>query len=259
MGVIQQYGTWTKAAGLSEGTIRLRLYYLQRLAAQTSAGLLTLGPDDLAGFLAQDWKPETRKSARAAIRSFYRWAVETERLAVDPSRFLPSVRVPPGRPRPAPDDVFHTAMAQATARERLMLMLAAFAGLRRSEIAAVHSRDVQGDMLRVCGKGGRVRLIPLHPDLLAVLYSLPEGWVFPTYRGHLTPGHVGVTLKRLLGPDWSAHTLRHRFAGRAYLAERDLRAVQTLLGHSKPETTARYVAVPEGAMRAAVLAAGDAA
>ena len=48
------------------------------------------------------------------------------------------------------------------------------------------------------------------------------------------------------------HTLRHRFATTAYGVERDLRAVQELLGHSKPETTARYVAVPEGALRTAV-------
>ncbi|HET6299160.1 MAG TPA: site-specific integrase, partial [Kribbella sp.] len=57
---------------------------------------------------------------------------------------------------------------------------------------------------------------------------------------------------RLLLGDWTGHSLRHRFASAAYAVDRDLRAVQELLGHSKPETTARYVATPDGALRAAV-------
>ncbi|MBA2774731.1 MAG: site-specific integrase [Nocardioidaceae bacterium] len=48
----------------------------------------------------------------------------------------------------------------------------------------------------------------------------------------------------MLGAGWSGHKLRHRFATTAYAAERDLLAVQQLLGHSRPEVTARYTALP---------------
>jgi site-specific recombinase XerD len=51
---------------------------------------------------------------------------------------------------------------------------------------------------------------------------------------------------------WTAHTLRHRFATVAYAGERDLLAVQVLLGHSKPETTRLYVLIPDASLRAAV-------
>jgi integrase/recombinase XerC len=47
-------------------------------------------------------------------------------------------------------------------------------------------------------------------------------------------------------------TLRHRFATVCYAGERDLLAVQTLLGHSKPETTRQYVLIPDKSLRAAV-------
>ncbi len=142
-----------------------------------------------------------------------------------------------------------------------MLMFAAYAGLRVSEVARVRFEDIVGDSLRVHGKGGRDRVVPLHPVLLEAVTvaaaGASAGWIFPgRWDSHVTPQNVTVRMKRLLGPGWSGHTLRHRFASRAYAADRDLRAVQELLGHSKPETTARYTAVPDGALRAAVMAAG---
>jgi site-specific recombinase XerD len=54
----------------------------------------------------------------------------------------------------------------------------------------------------------------------------------------------------------TAHQLRHRFATAAYAHQRDLRAVQELLGHASPATTARYTAVPDRAKFDAVMAAG---
>lgn len=250
------YLTWIRAAGAAPGTVRQRRHYLGSLAETYPAStLLALTPADLAAFLAHDgWAPETRKCARAALRGFYAWALDMELTTKNPAVKLPPVRVPPGRPRPTPDDVFARAVAHGDVRDRLMVMLAAYAGLRRSEIAQVHTSDMTGDVLRVKGKGGRVRLLPLHPVLFEALLLRPEGWVFPgLIDGHLSAQYVGQRLGRLLGPGWSGHTLRHRFASRAYLVDRDLRAVQTLLGHSKPETTARYTQVPDGALRAAIL------
>ncbi len=67
-----------------------------------------------------------------------------------------AVRIPAGRPRPAPDDVFAAALSAATGRNRLMLLLAAHAGLRRAEIAQVRRGDLVGRELRVrAGRGGR--------------------------------------------------------------------------------------------------------
>ena len=73
--------------------------------------------------------------------------------------------------------------------------------------------------------------------------------------GHLTPGHVGKLIGRALPDGVTAHMLRHRCATAAYAGTRDLRAVQELLGHARPETTAAYVATPGEAIRAAVAAA----
>lgn len=69
---------------------------------------------------------------------------------------------------------------------------------------------------------------------------------------------MSKVIRRSLGGRYSSHTVRHSFATRAYAQQRDLLAVQTLLGHSKPETTARYTAAPDGALRAAVMGAAEA-
>jgi integrase len=250
---LAEYQRYCVSGGTAAATVRLRVYYLERFAAYHDANPYTVKIDDLAGFLsATEWAPETRKSARAAMRSFYRWALDTERITLDPTRKLPSVRVPAGKPKPAPENTVAAALARATPQTRLMVMLAAFAGLRCGEIAAVHTDDIVDGSVRIRGKGGRERLVPLHP---AILGKLPTeaGWVFPSpYGGHLKPNSVSVILKRVLGPGYSGHTLRHRFATKAYEATHDLRAVQELLGHSKPETTMRYTLVPDDALRAAV-------
>jgi integrase len=65
-------------------------------------------------------------------------------------------------------------------------------------------------------------------------------------------------LSGVLGDGTTGHQLRHRFATRAYSVDRDLLATAQLLGHSRPETTARYAQVPDGAALRAVLAAGGA-
>ena len=253
-------------------TVKLRMYYLNRIAAEIGElDMLTEGA--LLGWLAeQEWRPETRKSARAALRSYYQWAMEEGLITADPSRRLPGVRVPPGPPRPVPTDVLARALDSATDRDRLLLELAAFAGMRRTEIASLPWSAIEWHSLRIAGKGGRTRVVPLARSLRVDLKAERErrdtgrwgtGWrydldpasryVFPGLRGeHMSPETVGATLARLLGEGWTGHCLRHRFATRAYRVERDLLTVQQLLGHSRPETTSRYVMAPRSAAKKAV-------
>lgn len=259
-GDIESYCEWMCAGGSGSETLRIRRNYLGRLAARhPEEGPWSLTLDDLVSFVATPrWAPETRKSARSTVRGFYAWGLRTGRVPSNPALDLPTVPIPPSKPKPAPDHVLARSLLAATPRDALMLSLAAYAGLRRGEIARLHHDNIIGDEIHLRGKGGRGRVIPLHPRLaLAVAeFAQPGGWVFPgQVAGHLSPGHVGKVLSRRLGRGWTAHKLRHRFATKAYAVDRDIIAVQQLLGHSKPETTVRYVLVPDDAMRAAVLGA----
>lgn len=259
---LQAWSLSLRAASRPETTIRTRLEHLRWCAVahrDVSPWAVTL--DDLTAWLGtRSWARETRRGVRASLRAFYAWGVATGRTASSPAVGLPSV--PPSRPnpRPTPDAAFRAALAAGSERERLMLRLAAECGLRRAEVAVVHSRDLVEDgggwSLVVHGKGQRDRVVPLPPGLAAELRRLPAGWAFPgDDGGHLSPRWVGKLVGRLLPDGWTMHTLRHRAATRWYGVSRDLLVTSELLGHASPVTTRVYVRLPDDARRAAVLAA----
>ena len=269
--------TWMEAGARKASTIEQRRWWLIRLS-ETFADPWTVTPDDLGLWLSRgDWSPQTKRLGRSTVQLFYTWAENTGRVDRSPARLLPTVLIPRALPRPTPDDAVREALAVADERLRLALYLAVYAGLRRAEIAGVHTRDIEDQVLHVHGKGGHERLVPLHPELRTALRAElhrrregvsgtgwrsgptpPGGWLFPSDvpGEHLTAHHLGKLITATLPAGWTTHSLRHRFATKAYVTGRDLRAVQELLGHAKPETTAIYAAVPDGALEAAVAGVG---
>lgn len=254
---------WTdtlKAAGLSAQTIKSRRYKMVHLAAL----LMPSGPKDVTteqivqAFARQQWKPETRKAYRNTISSFFRWLHKSGRRSDDPSLDVPRVKKPHAHPRPCPDRYIAAAMEKATSSEKLMIRLGAECGLRRGEIARVHSDDVVADSaghsLIVRGKGDKQRIVPL-PDDLANTVMETQGYLFPgRFGGHVEESYIGDHISRLLPDGYAAHTLRHRFATTAYAATHDLFVVAELLGHESVETTEHYVAMPDGRLREATAA-----
>ncbi|UNX54062.1 site-specific integrase [Georgenia sp. TF02-10] len=255
---------WTRtltAAGKSRQTVGLRRYHLRRLGAHVGPPPWEVTEDDLAAWVdSQDWGRETRRSTAASYRAFWAWGMRTGRTTTDPTLVLGSVRPMPPNPHPAPDDAYLDALADAGPREALMLRLAAELGMRRGEVAQVHARDVIGSWGRyslvVHGKGGRERTLPMGDGLaLAVRDAAAGGWCFPgKVDGHLGAARVGKVVSRLLPPGVSMHSLRHRFASEAYAVDRDIVAVQELLGHASLDTTRRYVLSPDDDRRRLVLA-----
>lgn len=248
---------WTKA------TIETRKSHLHVYARRFGVDPWAMEPMQLvAWFNAQRWATETRRGHRATLRAFYGWAAAVGHVVASPAAALPKVRPAVPRPNPCSETAYVEALAKAGVRERLMIRLGSEIGLRRAEVAQVHNsdlvKDLEGWSLRVHGKGGRERYLPL-PFLLATeLQSLPPGWAFPgDDGGHLSPRWVGTLVSRLLPGDWTMHSLRHRFAARTHEVERDLVIVQELLGHASIVTTRNYVPVRRDRLRLTVEAAAS--
>lgn len=257
-----------QAAGRAKGTVELRRTHLLRLADEMPSGPGEVDSDEIAMYLAgATWKPNTRRSAQTSIRLFFRWVFGSRRRDDDPTVDLLPVKAELGRPRPCPESAVRVAIMRAEPRERLMIALGASVGMRRAEIARCRSehvtRTLDGWALYVLGKGHKVRYVPITDALAEMIQAAAPsgGWCFPSplRGGPLTDAHVGKCIARVLPGNWTTHTLRHRFASAAYRADRDIRAVQELLGHASVATTQIYTAVPDDAKRRAAYAADIAA
>jgi len=257
-----------QAGGKSAATVRLRLWHLRRIASDTGRPLREMTAGELNSYLAaQDWAPATRYAVRATMKDFYGFLVDNGRLKASPAARLPRIKVNPPSRLPAPDEALQAASEVADERVALMLELAVRQGLRRGEVAQVHTRDIVRDpagwALIIHGKGRKDRMIPLHADLAERIraqagpFGSGSGWLFPNATGgHLTANYVGVLMSKAMPDGWSAHSLRRRFATRAYDGSHDLRAIQQLLGHTSIATTERYIGTRPETLRAA-LEAGD--
>lgn len=252
-----------RAAGRRETTIGTRLRHVRQMArALPRTAPAEVSADQLLEWAAaRDWAPETRHSYYVSIRAFY----AALRIDPSPADALPTISRPVPPPRPTPERVYRDALAAADERTRAILVLAGAAGLRRGEIVRVNIADLSDDgdapLLLVRAKGGHDRLIPVTAEIAGLIRTRcaadPDGgWAFPSRDGgHIRPRWASKLAARVLPPGWSLHSLRHRFATTAYSADRDLLAVQRLLGHSSVATTQRYTAPPDDAMRRALDAA----
>jgi integrase/recombinase XerC len=148
------------------------------------------------------------------------------------------------------------------ARDAAVLGLLYGSGLRISEALGLARKDVPapgaGDVIIVTGKGNKQRMVPVLPQVLALIadyaalcpYDLPpDGTLFLGARGGpLSPRIVQLAMARLRGalglPDTATpHALRHSFATHLLARGGDLRAIQELLGHASLSTTQIYTAV----------------
>lgn len=254
---IDAWLTTLRGAGRRDATIEARRQQLRLLARWAGhRGPWTLNTDDLLSWMAsRDWSRERRRSIRSALRTFYTWGVRSHRLEENPATDLPGIRASEPRPKPCADRVLAAAVAAAPERDVLMLRLAAECGLRRAEVAQVHTRDVFPDLLgwslTVHGKGGKERTVAIEDDLARALMARPRGFIFPgRIDGHLSARWVGKVVLRWLDQGYTLHSLRHWFATTTYHEANDLLAVQEALGHASPETTRRYIKLQDDRVRA---------
>ena len=212
--------------------------------------------------------PRSLSQALSAIRSFHRFL---DRRLATPNGAIALVRGPrirPGAPRPVSEAQARALIAEAPkegapawrgVRDQAVLTLLWACGLRISEALALQRSDAPlPQSLRVHGKGGKTRLVPVLPLVqeqvqayLRVLpFSLePENALFRADRGGpLRPRQVQGLVQRLRGrlglsERATPHALRHAFATHLLGAGADLRSIQELLGHASLSTTQRYTAV----------------
>ncbi len=255
---LTRYTLTLRSGDYPAGTIYLRGYHLRRFAKAVKVAVEDVTREHVLVFLdTPEWASSYKRSYRVTLRAFFRWARAERMITKNPMKGVKSVAAPIGTPRPATEDAVREGQQYRDRRVPIMVRLGAQAGLRCCEICRVHRDDViethAGYRLRVLGKGRKVRVIPI-TKALAFEILAADGWLFPgQIDGHLSAAYVSKLVSRALPDGWTAHTLRHRFASRAYIGSgKDIRAVQELLGHASVATTQIYTAVEDDVMRQAV-------
>lgn len=265
-------------SGLSEQTLAAYRNDLRGLALWLAAGVDVRLPaatrEQLQNYLAHRFNTDSKKSRSAArrlssLRRFYRYLARQNRLQTDPSARIDSPKL--GRPLPkslseaqveallaAPDPQQPLGL-----RDRAMLEVLYACGLRVSELVGltVEQLNQRQGVVRVLGKGGKERLVPLGEEALnwlqtylgearpALLHGQVSDFVFPGRGGEaLTRQAFWYRIKRYarkaeIDTTLSPHTLRHAFATHLVNHGADLRVVQLLLGHSSLSTTQIYTHV----------------
>ncbi|WP_236022650.1 tyrosine-type recombinase/integrase [Bifidobacterium phasiani] len=247
------------AAGRLPSTIETRRRKLRAFAAWVGKPPTKVTVMDCEAWMGRpELSSETRKGIRATLSEFFQWACDRGVVSVNPAADLPKAKQSRPHPRPCPDSVILRALSRATPSETVMLRLGAECGLRRFEIAKVHSADVMDDLLGrslvVRGKGDVQRIVPISDDLAEEVIAC-DGYVFPgRWGGHVEASYVGRHLACLLGKPWTAHSLRHRYATVTYSATHDIYLVSQLLGHASVKTTMSYVAMPDERLRSGMAA-----
>ena len=257
---------------VSPHTLRAYLADLRQFLAFAGAGgLAAVRIETIRHWLRTlDGRTDRNSIARklAAVRGLFRFLVDTQRLAHDPSAVVATPKT--ARKLPAHltlDDVDRLLATPRPdrllgLRDRAILELLYSSGLRVSELTGLDWEHLDADagLVRVLGKGRKERVVPVGRPALRALetyrtaaagagWPAARGAVFRNARGgRLTPRSVGRLVDRHVlasGTTTKAtpHALRHTFATHLLGAGADLRAIQELLGHASLSTTQRYTHV----------------
>ncbi len=273
------FDDWQRARGMGDKTRRAYGVDLGQLAGW--AGGRGLGPGDVshrelrrfAAVLSENGAAKSTVGRKlAAIRTFYRHLVEREELESNPADLVSSPKKDAYLPRVLKSaDVAQLleripASSPLDLRDRAMFELAYAAGLRAEELTTLDttSPDPDAEQVRVEGKGGRTRVVPVGEHAWRALDryltrgrpALDSGdsqALFLSKSGRrLSTSDVRRRLKlqaRSVG--LSPHTLRHSFATHLLEGGADLRSIQELLGHASISTTQTYTRVESKRLRMA--------
>ncbi|OGI49155.1 MAG: site-specific tyrosine recombinase XerD [Candidatus Muproteobacteria bacterium RBG_16_65_34] len=269
-------------AGLSANTLeayRRDLEGLARWLTGRGGSLLTASHELLQGYIsfrvARDMRPRSQARLLSSLRRFYRYALREGLTPSDPTALLDPPKIGRALPKSLTEEQVERLLGVPDGetplglRDRAMLETLYATGLRVSELVGLTlpQLSLSQGVVRVLGKGGKERLVPLGEEAVAGIDRFfrdgRPGLVrrhethaaFPTARGAaMTRQAFWHNIKRYarnagIETALSPHTLRHAFATHLLNHGADLRVVQMLLGHADLSTTQIYTHVARARLK----------
>jgi integrase len=271
--IVTKWIDWMYAQGWTDDTARERSNLVLSLARRFDVAAHELDHEHVTRALgARGLSPGSRSTYHTSLTVWFGWLRDHGLRDDDPMR---SLRKPRARRTirkiPTTSQVLELLTSpRAYQRTRWMMHLAAYQGLRAAEVARMHDDlvDEVGLELEVHGKGGRVDLLPLHPEIARISEERRKlglyGFWFPqrgSNRGSIDHGPVlGASVTQTVsnamkraGVPGSCHSLRHWHATELLRQGVDLRVIQQLMRHVSLATTELYLHVDDSTRREALL------
>ena len=254
--------------GASQHTLLAYRTDLEQASAITG-GKLSIADREAIEKLSTHWrnlKSSTVARKSSSLRRYFGFLVEEGFRDHDPSPALPR----PGAARSLPKTLSHEEINSlfrlladqldrppvkpAIVRLSAIMELLYGSGLRASELISLRRSSLSGDkpFLIIKGKGDKERLVPISQQARiainrwSLLIDPEETWLFPSRKGHISRIRLYQIIKEhavragINPASISPHVLRHAFATHLLEGGADLRALQSLLGHSDISTTQIY-------------------
>jgi integrase/recombinase XerD len=243
-----------------------------RLSSEALAGKLSTAAPEHLDRLAQTWSEfssATVSRKASCLRRFFGFLADEKLRGDDPSHSLPRIGASKRLPKILEHDDVDRLFIELKRRVSVenpkptdlrlsaLMELLYGSGLRATEAVSMPVRAITTDKVFAIlkGKGGKERLIPISDQArMAVsrwmtVRPASSLWLFPSGTSHLSRVRLFQMVKDLgasvgISPDRiSPHVLRHAFATHLLEGGADLRALQTLLGHTNIVTTEIYTHV----------------
>lgn len=282
---VEDFLLWLAAErGRSENTVSAYRRDLTRYVNYlrlNEQDLLNVHEDGVTGFIADREKSGAASSSVArnvaAVRMLHRFLVTESVRSDDPTSGLDGVKVPSGIPKPLDESQVVLLIESCSAgdplarRDRAILEVMYATGARVSEIVGLSMADIDldGQLMRLFGKGAKERIVPFGSSALQALEDwygsqgrpllVPQQWkhrsdaeaVFLNRRGgRISRQAIWLVIKHAgeragITEHLSPHVLRHSCATHLLDHGADLRVVQEMLGHASISTTQLYTRVSQ--------------
>ena len=231
-----------------------------------SVGIELIVPENIREFISllnkKGYAGTTIQRCPSSLRVFFDSLEKGNKINSNPAALVAAPRKQNLLPRTLDTDQMSKLLdfdddgKQILCRDKAILELFYGSGLRLSELSnlTLNELDLTDHFVKVLGKGGKERLVPLGRKSVKALKRWlhmyqpvsSRAWLFPGRKGKpLSPRAIQLRVKALAyrqleGQDVHPHSLRHSFATHMLESSGDLRSVQELLGHSDISTTQIY-------------------
>jgi integrase/recombinase XerD len=256
--VIAEFVDRLYAAGRATRTVQARRQAVGLLGRHAGVDPCQVSTGQIAAWLSSVPAAWSKHTYYLHARSWCAHLVLSGTRVDDPAVAL--ARPGPGArfPRPADTASLLRAVDAAPPLAQSMLLLASYAGLRVSEIAAVRGQDI-AENVYVLGKGGQQAMVPAHPLIAECATRMPaRGWWYPSPRDPTRHVRRETAWKwmsdALAAADCAAspHRCRHFFGSQALAACGNLETTRQLLRHRSIASTIGYTLIPDTARQAVI-------